>query len=67
MLNRIQAYIYFCTGTPVVVVVKVTLAYVDFDGVTAQTALSTLSEFFYTRYVSLFKVSMNHELFGSCI
>ncbi len=40
---------------------KATLAYVDFDGVTALPALSTMTEVLYTRYVTLFKVSMTHE------
>ena len=40
---------------------KATLAYVDFDGVTALPALSTMTEVIYTRYVTLFKVSMTHE------
>ena len=40
---------------------KATLVYVDFDGVTALPALSTITEVFYTRYVTLFKVSMTHE------
>jgi len=49
---------------------KATLAYVDFDGVISLPALSTMTEVLYTRYVTLFKVSMTHEsqneLFGSC-
>ena len=40
---------------------KATLAYVDFDGVTALPALSTMTEVLYTRYETLFKVSMTHE------
>ena len=40
---------------------KATLAYVDFDGVTALPALSTMTEVLYTRYVTLFKVFMTHE------
>jgi len=40
---------------------KATLAYVDFDGVTAQPASSTMTEVLYTRSVTLFKVSMTHE------
>ncbi len=36
---------------------KATLAYVDFDGVTALPVLSTMTEVLYTRYVTLFKVS----------
>jgi hypothetical protein len=39
---------------------KATLAYVDFDGVTALPALSTMTEVVYTRYVTLVKVSMTH-------
>jgi len=39
---------------------KATLAYDDFDGVTALQALSTMKEVLYTRYVTLFKVSMTH-------
>jgi hypothetical protein len=35
--------------------------YVDFDGVTALPALSTMTEVVYTRYVTLVKVSMTHE------
>ena len=40
---------------------KATLAYVDLDEMTALPALSTMTEVLYTRYVTLFKVSMTHE------
>ena len=41
---------------------KATLEYVGFDGVTALLALGTMTEVLYTRYTTLFQVSMIVEI-----